>query len=71
MKTKKLMNGESFASFLLVSVFLANLEANYTLLDKFKIAKENVHSLQKVMHLNMKQKHLTPFPHENQNTFAC
>ena len=65
------MNGESFASFLLVSVFLANLEANYTLLDKFKIAKENVHSLQKVMHLNMKQKHLTPFPHENQNTFAC
>ena len=53
------MNGESFASFLLVSVFCANLEANYTPLDKFKIAKQNVHSWQKVMHSNMKQKHLT------------
>ena len=65
------MNGESFASFLLVSVFFANLEANYTPLDKFKIAKQNVHSWQKVMHLNMEQKHLTPFPHENQHTFVC
>ena len=65
------MNGESFASFLLVSVFFANLEANYTPPEKFKIAIENVHSLQKIMHLNMEQKHLTPFPDENQHTFVC
>ena len=54
-----------------VFVFFANLEANYTPLDKFKIAKENVHSLQKIMHLNMEQKHLTSFPHDNQHTFVC
>lgn len=49
------MDGASFASFLLVSVFFANLKANFTPQDKFKIAKENLHSWQKILCLIMEQ----------------
>ena len=54
-----------------VLCIFVNLEADFTPLDKLKIAKENVRSWQMIMCLIMEQSILHLFSHGNQRTLLC